>query len=95
MKNNGFIFRSDSNTEDLPSFAGAGIFDSVTMYENKDIHMEYNSNEIFTNEKFRHDLILSISKLGMQVENIYKTAQDIEGCVCDSKLYIVQTRHQV
>lgn len=29
----GFIFRSDSNSEDLPGFAGAGLFDSYTMHE--------------------------------------------------------------
>ena len=31
LKNSGFIFRSDSNTEDLEGFAGAGLFDSVPM----------------------------------------------------------------
>jgi len=29
----GFMFRSDSNSEDLPGFAGAGLFDSYTMHE--------------------------------------------------------------
>jgi alpha-glucan, water dikinase len=28
---NGFMFRSDSNSEDLPGFAGAGLFDSYAM----------------------------------------------------------------
>jgi hypothetical protein len=29
----GFIFRSDSNSEDLPGFAGAGLFDSYAIEE--------------------------------------------------------------
>ncbi len=31
----GFIFRSDSNAEDLPGFAGAGLFDSYPIVDNK------------------------------------------------------------
>ena len=31
LTSEGFIFRSDSNSEDLPGFAGAGLFDSYTM----------------------------------------------------------------
>ena len=31
----GFIFRSDSNSEDLPGFAGAGLFDSYAIEDEK------------------------------------------------------------
>lgn len=95
LKNSGFIFRSDSNTEDLSGFAGAGLFDSITLYENKDIHNEYNNSEIFTNEKFRNNIIVNIAKLGIEVEKIYDYPQDIEGCVAKNKVFIVQTRPQV
>jgi len=33
VSNGGFIFRSDSNSEDLPGFAGAGLFDSYAIEE--------------------------------------------------------------
>jgi alpha-glucan,water dikinase len=33
LRSQGFIFRSDSNSEDLPGFAGAGLFDSYPMVE--------------------------------------------------------------
>ena len=33
LHSSGFIFRSDSNSEDLSGFAGAGLFDSYTMTE--------------------------------------------------------------
>jgi len=38
----GFIFRSDSNSEDLSGFAGAGLFDSYTMNEEKQFRISYN-----------------------------------------------------
>lgn len=38
----GFIFRSDSNSEDLNGFAGAGLFDSYTMNEEKKFRISYN-----------------------------------------------------
>jgi len=38
----GFIFRSDSNSEDLPGFAGAGLFDSYTMNEETKFRINYN-----------------------------------------------------
>lgn len=31
VRGEGYIFRSDSNSEDLAGFAGAGLFDSVTI----------------------------------------------------------------
>ena len=35
LTSEGFIFRSDSNSEDLPGFAGAGLFDSFTLNEER------------------------------------------------------------
>ena len=37
----GFIFRSDSNAEDLPGFAGAGLFDSIPVVENIKERFDY------------------------------------------------------
>lgn len=95
LKNSGFIFRSDSNTEDLSGFAGAGLFDSVTLSENMHIHNEYSNNLIFTDEKFRDKLINLIAKLGIKVEKIFNFPQDIEGCFFKNNIFIVQTRPQV
>ena len=36
ISNGGFIFRSDSNSEDLPGFAGAGLFDSYGIEDEKE-----------------------------------------------------------
>jgi alpha-glucan,water dikinase len=95
LTNSGFIFRSDSNTEDLQGFAGAGLFDSIILSENKALHNEYSKSELFNNEKFKSDLISNITKLSLEVEKIYNYPQDIEGCFAKGKYYIVQTRPQV
>lgn len=50
----GFIFRSDSNSEDLPGFAGAGLFDSYTMNEEKKFRINYNQEKLILNEPFRN-----------------------------------------
>ncbi len=79
----------------MNGFAGAGLFDSITLYENKDIHNEYHNCEIITNEKFRNEIMVNIAKLGIETEKIYNFPQDIEGCISKNKVYIVQTRPQV
>lgn len=40
----GFIFRSDSNSEDLEGFAGAGIFDSFPINKETKFRVEYSSD---------------------------------------------------
>ena len=96
LKNSGFIFRSDSNTEDLEGFSGAGLFDSVPMIEDKEEEVCYHKNKIFYDNGFRDYLIKRIGELGIGVENMYGgLAQDIEGVFYDNNFYIVQTRPQV
>jgi hypothetical protein len=41
LESSGFMFRSDSNTEDLENFAGAGIFDSFPSNEVKESFVSY------------------------------------------------------
>jgi alpha-glucan,water dikinase len=95
LKNKGIIFRSDSNTEDLEGFAGAGLFDSIPISEHQEVHMSYSMNEIFSDDKFVASMMNKISQLGVEVENIYNYPQDIEGVIYDNEYYIVQTRPQV
>jgi alpha-glucan,water dikinase len=95
LKNSGFIFRSDSNTEDLEGFSGAGLFDSVPMIEDNEIEVTYHGDKIFTDAGFRDNLIKKVSELGVGVEKMYGIPQDIEGVYYNGDLYIVQTRPQV
>lgn len=46
LKASGFIFRSDSNSEDLPGFAGAGLFDSYPMTETSEFRIAYHKEKL-------------------------------------------------
>lgn len=89
----GFIFRSDSNSEDLPGFAGAGLFDSFTMHEEKKFRINYNTERLLINEQFRNEFMSKIGYIGAHIERIYDDEpQDIEGAFYAGEYYVVQTR---
>lgn len=50
IANGGFIFRSDSNSEDLPGFAGAGLFDSYAIESEQERRVTYSDDLLFNNE---------------------------------------------
>ena len=96
LKNEGFIFRSDSNTEDLEGFSGAGLFDSVPMVEDNKIEINYSNDKLFNDKNFNSFMIKKISELGINVEKLFEgVPQDIEGVYYNDNFYIVQTRPQV
>lgn len=91
-----FIFRSDSNAEDLDGFAGAGLHDSIPLSENEAVDINYAEEKIMTDDEFRDFLMRGIAKIGVEVEDIMGgVAQDIEGCYKDGAFYVVQSRPQV
>ena len=57
--------------------------------------MTYNKSEFFNNNEIVQKIVKSITKLGLEVENLYGSAQDIEGVIYKDDYYIVQTRPQV
>ena len=95
LKNSGFIFRSDSNTEDLEGFSGAGLFDSVPMIENKEVEMSYSQDKLFIDKNFVNNLMDKIGNIGIGIEKLYGYEQDIEGVYYNGDFYVVQTRPQV
>jgi alpha-glucan,water dikinase len=96
LKGAGIIFRSDSNSEDLPGFAGAGLFDSFTMDQATSVVPRYSKEQIVVNSGFREFVIQQLKDVGIAVEEIYSgVPQDIEGCIKDGVVYVVQSRPQV
>ncbi|KAL0372365.1 UNVERIFIED_CONTAM: Alpha-glucan water dikinase, chloroplastic [Sesamum calycinum] len=89
------IFRSDSNGEDLEGYAGAGLYDSVPMDEEEKVIIDYSSDPLIVDGEFRHSILSSIAWAGSAIEDLYGSAQDIEGVVKDGKIYVVQTRPQM
>jgi alpha-glucan,water dikinase len=71
MTASGFIFRSDSNSEDLPGFAGAGLFDSYTMVQEQKVRVNYNQERLMLNEQFRTQFMQRVGYIGHHIEKIY------------------------
>ena len=90
----GLIFRSDSNGEDLPGYAGAGLYDSVPLKPPREVMLDYSRERIVWDAGFRSDLMLSIAKAGFAVAAAMGTPQDVEGAVDGGSYYVVQTRPQ-
>jgi alpha-glucan,water dikinase len=91
----GVIFRSDSNGEDLEGFAGAGLYDSYLAEEPEVRALDYTRERLVWDRSFRDELLRSIARIGIEVERVLGTPQDIEGAVSAGQLYVVQTRPQV
>ncbi|KAK3278362.1 alpha-glucan water dikinase [Cymbomonas tetramitiformis] len=90
------IFRSDSNGEDLEGYAGAGLYDSITLEAQKEVLVDYSTDPIVQDPVFQRDILGRIAAASLAIENVYGSPQDIEGCITrDGKLYVVQTRPQV
>lgn len=91
------IFRSDSNGEDLEGFAGAGLYDSITVADCPHRPVGYANEPLVFNKSFRDGLLRRLFDLGRLVEaNFNGQPQDIEGAV-DEKggLVVLQSRPQV
>lgn len=91
----GLIFRSDSNGEDLAGFAGAGLYDSVLLEEPRPVALDYCQEPLLWDETFRRNLLTTIARVGLEVERVCGSPQDIEGAVAQGHFHVVQTRPQV
>mmetsp|Transcript_35240 Transcript_35240/g.64410 ORF Transcript_35240/g.64410 Transcript_35240/m.64410 type:complete len:1245 (-) Transcript_35240:200-3934(-) len=91
------IFRSDSNGEDLEGFAGAGLYDSITVTPCTHRTISYADEPLVFNAGFRDTLLRKLYDLGRLVEaNFAGAPQDIEGAVlADGSLVVTQSRPQV
>jgi alpha-glucan,water dikinase len=92
---NGLIFRSDSNGEDLAGYAGAGLYDSFMLPSPRRASLDYTADALIWDEGFRKNLLIAIADIGMSVEEVMKSPQDIEGAYSKGKYFVVQTRPQV
>lgn len=57
------MFRSDSNSEDLEGFAGAGLFESIPSQPNDTIVLNYASLSLISDVPFRQCLLERIGKV--------------------------------
>jgi alpha-glucan,water dikinase len=91
----GLIFRSDSNGEDLGHYAGAGLYDSFMLPPSHKFTLDYKDDVLVWDSRFRKDLLVTIARIGMIIEQISEFPQDIEGAYSNGQYYVVQSRPQV
>jgi len=89
------IFRSDSNAEDLEGYAGAGLYDSVLLEDEREMMLDYTEQRLVWDAGFRANMLGKIAQSGVAVEGAFGSAQDIEGAFSQGKFAVVQTRPQV
>lgn len=91
----GLIFRSDSSGEDLPGYAGAGIYESIMLPQARAVLLDYTDERLVWDADFRQHLLITIAGIGAIIEKILGSPQDIEGAYFRGRYYVVQTRPQV
>mmetsp|Transcript_7326 Transcript_7326/g.32321 ORF Transcript_7326/g.32321 Transcript_7326/m.32321 type:complete len:1089 (+) Transcript_7326:185-3451(+) len=89
------IVRSDSNGEDLEGFAGAGLYDSVTVVPTEERLVNYADEPLIWDEPKRTALISRLAQLAVAIEAEMGVPQDIEGCIVGDDIYVLQSRNQV
>jgi alpha-glucan,water dikinase len=91
----GVIFRSDSDGEDLEGFAGAGLYDSFLAEEPEHRLLDYRGEKLVWDARFRDELLRNVARVGLEVERLLGSAQDVEGAVAGGRFHVVQARPQV
>jgi alpha-glucan,water dikinase len=88
----GLIFRSDSNAEDLAGYAGAGLYDSVTLEPPREQQLDYTREPLVWDEPLRAGILKRLCALGAEVEAVMGAPQDVEGTCTRDAFWVVQTR---
>jgi alpha-glucan,water dikinase len=91
----GFIFRSDSNGEDLPGYSGAGLYESATARPTRREPVDYTADALLWDERYRARLLGDIAAFGRRIEQALGCPQDIEGAVGQDRIILLQARPQV
>jgi alpha-glucan,water dikinase len=91
----GVIFRSDSSDEDLENFAGAGLYDSFLAEEPQQRLLDYRGERLMWDQDYRDGLLRAIARIGLEVERVLGSPQDVEGAIAGGTYHVVQTRPQV
>ncbi|KAK3256570.1 Alpha-glucan water dikinase 1, chloroplastic [Cymbomonas tetramitiformis] len=93
------IFRSDSNGEDLDGYAGAGLYDSITMHPMYEAEISHSEDALMRDPALRSQVLSAVARLGLDVEQALGSPQDVEGVVEMTsqglRITVVQTRPQM
>ena len=89
------IARSDSNGEDLETFAGAGLYDSVAAEGTTAGAVDYSEEPLMWDAEFQEALARRLAKIALEVEGARGSPQDIEGAVSGEEVFLLQSRNQI
>ena len=95
LRGEGLIFRSDSNGEDLETYAGAGLYDSVTTKPCEPELIDYGNAPLLWDSGHCAELLRGIVELGLEAEQAFGRPQDVEGAWMAGNVYLLQSRAQV
>jgi alpha-glucan,water dikinase len=59
------------------------------------LQLSYTEEPIVWDDKFRNDILSAITNIGIAIEQVMGSPQDIEGVYAKGKYYVVQTRPQI
>ncbi|MBN1607566.1 MAG: hypothetical protein JW940_13095 [Polyangiaceae bacterium] len=95
LRGQGLIFRSDSNGEDLETYAGAGLYDSVTSKPCERELIDYGNAPLLWDDEHRAEVLRVIVELGLEAEQALGLPQDVEGAWMAGNVHMLQSRAQV
>lgn len=73
----------------------AGLYESHTNVKTAHMCANYAEERLLWDGGFRDQLVQQLVVLAKQVESSAGVAQDIEGCVSEGNVYLLQARAQV
>jgi alpha-glucan,water dikinase len=68
---------------------------SVPMDTEDERVVDYSSDPLLLDLDFQKSVLTKIVEAGAAIEELYGSAQDVEGVIKDGELYVVQTRPQM
>lgn len=72
------ILRSDSNGEDLEGYAGAGLYESVTVDATRSVVADYSADDLLMDPGFRRRLMTDVCRVGLEIEQVME-CEGVEG----------------
>uniref|UniRef100_A0A0G4HAY6 Uncharacterized protein n=1 Tax=Chromera velia CCMP2878 TaxID=1169474 RepID=A0A0G4HAY6_9ALVE len=91
-----YMARSDSNGEDLEDFAGAGLYESVSSVKCVQQPVDYSESRLTWDFEWRRKALSALLSLSLLVEEEEGgVSQDVEGCLVNGEIVLLQARTQV
>jgi alpha-glucan,water dikinase len=79
----------------LAGFACAGLSDSVMLPQARQVVLDYENEDLLWNEDLRKRVVEGMTEVGLAVEKVFGTPQDIEGAYANGRFFVLQARPQV